>query len=146
MKRLKGVAGGQRPSPEVSLVRPDTKPDPDFECRNPEFSDYYRVTSYSDMQESLNRTWQYIDDMGATLGYISIAAAHLRPGRDPALQGMGYGNIPALLVGYLATDKDHERRGWLPTFYCGRSKRRCACQRGLGAASSCLTPSTIPTS
>lgn len=111
MKRLKGVAGGQRPSPEVSLVRPDTKPDPDFECRNPEFSDYYRVTSYSDMQESLNRTWQYIDDKGATLGYISIAAAHLRPGRDPALQEMGYGNIPALLVGYLATDKDHERQG-----------------------------------
>lgn len=24
---------------------------------------------------------------------------------------MGYGNIPALLVGYLATDKRHERQG-----------------------------------
>ena len=24
---------------------------------------------------------------------------------------MGYGNIPALLVGYLATDKSHERQG-----------------------------------
>lgn len=46
-----------------------------------------------------------------TAGYISVAAAHLRPGRDPALQGMGYGNIPALLVGYLATDKNHERQG-----------------------------------
>ena len=108
---MKDVAGGQRQSPEISLVRPDAKSDPDFECKNPEFNDYYRVTSYSDMEAGLNRTWRYIDGKGATLGYITVAAAHLRPGRDPALQGMGYGNIPALLVGYLATDKDHERQG-----------------------------------
>ena len=111
MKRSRGAAGGQRKSPEISLVRPGTTPDPNFECRNPEFNDYYGVTSYSDMEEGLNRTWRYVDGKGATLGYISVAAAHLRPGRDPALQGMGYGNIPALLVGYLATDKSHERQG-----------------------------------
>ena len=110
MKRSKGVAGGQRQSPEISLVRLDATPDPSFECRNPEFNDYYRVTS-SDLEAGLNRTWQYVDDRGPTLGYISVAAAHLRPGRDPALQGKGYGNIPALLVGYLATDKSHERQG-----------------------------------
>lgn len=63
------------------------------------------------MAEGLNRTWRYIDENGATIGYISVAAAHLRPGRDPALQGMGYGNVPAHLVGYLATDKNHERQG-----------------------------------
>lgn len=108
---MKGAAGEQQQNPEISLVRPDTKSDPGFECRNPEFNDYYRVTCYSDMEEGLNRTWQYVDDKGDTLGYITVAAAHLRPGRDPALQGMGYGNIPALLVGYLATDKDHERQG-----------------------------------
>ena len=32
-------------------------------------------------------------------------------------------------------------RGWPPTFYSGRSKRQCACRRGLAAASSCSTPS-----
>ena len=111
MKRLKGVAGGQRKNREISLLRAGSESDPNFECRNPEFNDYYRVTSYSDMEAGLNRTWQYVDDKGATLGYISVAAAHMRPGRDPALQGKGYGNIPALLVGYLAADKNHERQG-----------------------------------
>ena len=111
MKRLKGAAGEQRKCPEISLVRAGTDPDPNFNCRNPEFNDYYRVTSYSGMEEGLNRTWRYIGDEGAVLGYISVAAAHLRPGRDPALQGMGYGNIPALLAGCIATDKDRERQG-----------------------------------
>lgn len=90
---------------------PDTIPDPRFECRNAEFNEYYRVNCYSDMEEGLNRTWMCGDGRGGVLGYLSIAAAHLRPDRDPALKGMGYGNIPALLVGYLATDKNHERNG-----------------------------------
>lgn len=146
MKRSKGVAGEQRQSPEIFLVRPDTIPDPSFECRNLEFNDYYRVTCYSDMEAGLNRTWQYVDGKGATLGYITVAAAHLRPGRDPALQGKGYGNIPALLVGYLATDKNHERQGWPPSFWRGRLKRLDGCHSGLDAVSSCSIPSTIPTS
>ena len=110
MKRSRGVAGW-RQSPEISLARPGTTPDPGFESDNQEFNDYHRVVCYNDMAEGLNRTWQYIDDNGATLGYISVAAAHLRPGRDPALQGLGYGNVSALLVGYLAADKNHERQG-----------------------------------
>ena len=48
---------------------------------------------------------------GVVLGYISVAMGHMRPERDPALRGMGYGNVPALLVGYLATDKRHVRQG-----------------------------------
>lgn len=63
------------------------------------------------MEAGLNRTWVCGDGRGGVLGYLPIAAAHLRPDRDPALQGMGYGNIPALLIGYLATDKNHERQG-----------------------------------
>ncbi len=108
---MKGAAGEQRKSPEISLVRAGTDPDPNFDCRNPEFNDYYRVASYSDMEEGLNRTWRHIGDEGAALVHISVAAAHLRPGRDPALRGMGYGNIPAPLAGCLATDKGHERQG-----------------------------------
>lgn len=57
MKRSKDAAGEQRQNLEISLLRLDTKPNPDFECGNLEFNDYYRVTSYSDMQESLNRMW-----------------------------------------------------------------------------------------
>ena len=110
MTKLKGAEDGQQ-SLEISLVQPGVDPDPNFACTNSEFNEYYRVTCYSDMEAGLNRTWRYIDDGGATIGYISVAAAHLRPGRDPALQGLGYGNIPALLVGYLATDRNHERQG-----------------------------------
>ena len=58
----------------------------------------------------MNRTWVYMAD-GAVIGYISVAMGHMRPDRDPALRGMGYGNVPALLVGYLATDKRHVRQG-----------------------------------
>lgn len=58
----------------------------------------------------MNRTWTCMEN-GAVIGYISVAMGHMRPGRDPALRGMGYGNVPALLVGYLATDKRHVRQG-----------------------------------
>ena len=58
----------------------------------------------------MNWTWACIGN-GAVLGYISVAMGHMRPDRDPALRGMGYGNVPALLVGYLATDKRHVRQG-----------------------------------
>ena len=58
----------------------------------------------------MNRAWACIEN-GAVLGYISVAMGHMRPDRDPALRGMGYGNVPALLVGYLVADKRHVRQG-----------------------------------
>ena len=95
---------------KIALLDPRTSPDLNFDCDDSEFNDYYRVNCYSDIKEGMNRTWVYMVD-GAVVGYISVAMGYMRPGRDPALRGMGYGNVPALLVGYLATDKRHVRQG-----------------------------------
>ena len=95
---------------KIALLDPGTTPDPNFDCDDSEFNDYYRVNCYSDIKEGMNRTWVYMVD-GAVVGYISMAMGHMRPDRDPALRGMGYGNVPALLVGYLATDKRRVRQG-----------------------------------
>lgn len=92
-------------------MHPGTDPDPGLECSDAEFNEYYRAGCHGDMEEGLNRAWVCDDGRGIVLGCLSIAAAYLRPDRDPALQGMGYGNIPALLVGYLATDKRRGRQG-----------------------------------
>ena len=124
---------------KIALLDPRTSPDPNFDCDDSEFNDYYRVNCYSDIKEGMNRTWVYMVD-GAVVGYISMAMGHMRPGRDPALRGTGHGNVPALLVGYLAADKRRVRQGGsLPISWYGRSARRSRCPRGWAAASSCST-------
>ena len=78
MKRLRGVEGKRQPL-EVSLVHPDTDPDPKFDCKKPKFNEYYRVTCYSDMKEDLNRTWRHVDDRGAAIDVVSKNMGSFEP-------------------------------------------------------------------
>ncbi len=99
-------------SRDVSIVMldPAMSIDAEFECKDPSYTEYYRVTAFSDMKEGMGQTWlcMYKKKM---IGFVTIAMAHMRPERDERLQGKGYGNIPALLIGHLATHKDYERKG-----------------------------------
>ena len=99
-------------SKEVSVVMLDStmSKDSEFECKNPSYTEYYHVTAFNDMKEGIGQTWlcMYKKQM---IGFVTIAMAHMRPERDERLRGKGYGNIPALLIGHLATHKDYERKG-----------------------------------
>ena len=99
-------------SKDVSIVMLDSvkRTDSEFECKNPSYTEYYRVTAFSDMKGGLGQTWlcMYKKKM---IGFVTIAMSHMRPERDARLQGKGYGNIPALLIGHLATHKDYEGKG-----------------------------------
>ena len=99
-------------SKDVSIIMlaPTMSIDAEFECKNSSYTEYYRVDAFSDMQEGIGRTWlcMYKKKM---IRFVSVAMAHMRPERDKRLQGKGYGNIPALLIGHLATHKDYERKG-----------------------------------
>ena len=96
----------------VSIVqlKPADSLDQDFECKNKEYTEYYRVHAFNDMKNGLSKTWLCIYK-NKVIGYITIAMAHMRPERHGGLQGKGYGNIPALLIGQLATHKEHEKKG-----------------------------------
>ena len=100
-------------SKDVSVVMldPTMSIDPEFECKNPSYTEYYRVTAFSDMKEGIGQTWLCMYKKKKVIGFVTIAMAHMRPERDKQLQGKGYGNIPALLIGHLATHKDYERKG-----------------------------------
>ena len=97
---------------DVSIVMldPTTSKDPKFECKNPSYTEYYRVTAFNDMNEGMGQTWLCMYKK-KIIGFVTIAMAHIMPERDEWLQGKGYGNIPALLIGHLATHKDYERNG-----------------------------------
>lgn len=68
----------------------------------------------------------------------------MRPGRDPALQGMGYDNISALIVGYPATDKDHERQGVATDLLLWSIEEAMRLSEGIGCRIVMLNPVSIP--
>ena len=91
----------------LDLIKPI---DYEFECKNPSYTDYYRVNAFSDPKEEMGQIWlcMYKKKM---IGFITISMAHMMPKRDTRLQGKGYGDIPALLIRHTATHKDYEKRG-----------------------------------
>ncbi len=84
--------------------------DRSFECSNPKYTEYYRIHAFNDMQTGIGKTW-VLTYKDKAIGFISIAMAHIRQERHEDLQDNGFGNIPALLIGHLATHQDYENRG-----------------------------------
>lgn len=82
----------------------------DFECSDPEFEDYLRVSALYDQDAGMGRTYVFRYE-GRIVGYIVLAMAHL-PGAEQAHLNIDtYGTVPALLISHLATHKRYERRG-----------------------------------
>ena len=84
--------------------------DKSFNCKVKEYTEYYKVHAFNDLQRGIGNTW-VLTYKGKVLGFISIAMAHMQPERHHDLQGNGFGNIPSLLIGHLATHKDYENKG-----------------------------------
>ncbi len=80
----------------------------DFKCSNSKFAEYLAVSALYDQAEKIGQTWLFTYE-GKIIGFITIAMAHMEKNRH--IQTDTFGNIPALLIGHLATHKDYERKG-----------------------------------
>ncbi|WP_316504834.1 GNAT family N-acetyltransferase [Nitrosopumilus sp.] len=82
----------------------------DFNCSKSSFKDYLRVSALNDQVEQIGQTWIFVYKE-KIIGFVTIAMAHMKKDEHEELQIDTFGNIPALLIGHLATHKDHERQG-----------------------------------
>lgn len=81
-----------------------------FDCSKKEFVEYLKVSALNDQLEQIGQTWLFVYEK-KIIGFVTIAMAHMKKDEHESLQIDTYGNIPALLIGHLATHKDHERNG-----------------------------------
>ena len=82
----------------------------DFACSNKDFADYLKVQAHYDQEKQVGQTWVF-RHISRIVGFITIAMAHMKKSEGKKLKIDSYGNIPAFLIGHLATHKDFERRG-----------------------------------
>ena len=81
----------------------------EFKCSKPEFEEYLAVHALYDQTHQVGQPYVF-DHEGQIVGYIVLSMDRL----DEQKEVLGidtFGNIPALLVGRLATDARYERRG-----------------------------------
>lgn len=94
----------------ISLKRAEWQKPVDFTCRKPEFAAYLEANAAYDQQQRMGQMYWAIHG-GRVVGYMVLAMDSLGKELQPLLGIDTYGNIPALLVASLATDKRHEGRG-----------------------------------
>lgn len=80
-----------------------------FQCSKPEFAEYFAVQAMYDQTHQIGQPYVF-DHEGLIVGYLVLAMDRLDMNKE--ILGIdAFGNIPALLIGHLATDARHERRG-----------------------------------
>lgn len=91
-------------------LTPSTNGLSNFVCSKSRFQEYLRVTALSDQAQQIGQTWVFIYET-KIIGFITIAMGHMKQEDHEDLRVDGFGNIPALLIGYLATHKNYEKSG-----------------------------------
>ncbi len=82
-----------------------------FESNEQEFTDYYHKISLGDVREQIIRMYQLRIE-GEVMGYVTVAAAHIRNDATPAIEAKEIcTTVPALLISHLAVKKGNQRRG-----------------------------------
>ena len=82
----------------------------EFKCSDPYFEEYLMVHAHDEESKNVSKTWIFIYE-GVIIGFITIAMAHAEQAMHIDLELDVHGNVPAVLIGYLATHKDYGRRG-----------------------------------
>lgn len=82
----------------------------DFECSKNIFEEYLKVNALNDQDQHVGQTWLFVYEE-KIIGFVTIAMAHMKKDEHEDLQIDTFGNIPALLIGHLATHKNYERKG-----------------------------------
>ena len=92
-------------------VTPSDLLDDGFESGVEEFTEYYRMLALGDVREEIVRMY-LLKIEGEVMGYVTVAASHLRNKATPAIEAKGISaTVPAVLISHLAVRRGHERRG-----------------------------------
>ena len=95
---------------ECSILSPTQTGLAEFKCSNPDFEAYLCVEAHNDAIEQVGKTWVFT--LGKTIvGFVTIAMDHVEQEMHKDLDLGTYGDVPALLIGHLATHRDYERNG-----------------------------------
>lgn len=81
-----------------------------FKCSKPEFEEYLKVNALYDQGAQTGRTYAFTHE-GRIVGYVALAMSHMPSTEQRHLGIDTYGTVPALLMRYMATHKQYERRG-----------------------------------
>lgn len=98
------------PYKDISIKMAGWQMPADFKCRKPRFAEYLVASAAYDQQQRMGQVYWAIHD-GRIVGYMVLAMDSLGKEAQPLLGIDTFGNVPALLIASLATDKRHERRG-----------------------------------
>lgn len=79
-----------------------------FQCSKPEFAEYFAVQAMYDQTHQIGQPYVFAQD-GQIVGYVVLSMDRLDMKKE-VLGIDAFGNIPALLIGHLATDARYERR------------------------------------
>ena len=60
------------------MLKPTTPTDKEFECKNPSYTEYYRVSAFDDIKDKIGQIWLCMYRK-KVIGFVSIAMAHMRP-------------------------------------------------------------------
>jgi len=67
----------------------------------------------SQAEQRLNKTHVFYDASNTPVGYVTLCLSQVEnKGRIPILADVRYSNVPALLIGRLAIDRQHQRVGY----------------------------------
>ena len=85
-----------------------------FSCGVRELDEYLRSYAGQDQKRDLARCFVLIheDDPGAIIAYYTLTNAAITRDTAPGDLRSPYPEVPALLIGRLAVDRSHQRRGW----------------------------------
>lgn len=84
----------------------------DFDCGIAELNFYLQKFAHQDQKRSLSRVYVLIEG-AAILGYYSLSSHSVSRQYLPESYSVGgYGDIPFLLLGRLAVDKNFQRQGY----------------------------------
>ena len=83
----------------------------EFQSSDEAFTNYLHVNAFSDQEMNIGQTWIYLYDGRIILGYITLAMAHMSQKEHKKLEVDGFGQIPGLIIGQIATNKDYECSG-----------------------------------
>lgn len=81
----------------------------DFACSKAPFEEHFRIISTSEQQQLMGQPYVFVWN-GRIVGYVVLAMDHLNEEKHN-LDIDEFGDIPALLISHLATDKRYVRRG-----------------------------------
>ena len=81
-----------------------------FKCSDPYFEEYLKFHAYDEDAKQLSKTWGFMYGK-EMIGHIAIAMSHMKQEMHETLKMDAHGNVPAVLIGYLATHRDYERMG-----------------------------------